>query len=127
MPVFHASDPAWARRVNDRWIVHEDLASHAAAYLDHLERSDPSRLQQSCERARRLLGSAEPMEDPKPWFYSGLFSLARPKERQTFLSAHPFLQTVLKGVPAASLRGAGEATWQKIHRLQAALASLEQK
>ncbi len=112
---------AWARRVNSRWIVHDDLARHAAAYLDHLEHSDPPRLERACRRARELAESCGVAEDPKPRFYGGLFSHATPKEKARFLRSHPFLQAVLASerdsVPV-ELQTAGADTQEKIAALR---------
>src|SRR4051794_20202758 len=66
---------AWAYRVNGRWIVHHGLDQRAKAYMDHLAGVDPRRLERSCQLAHQLARQAAP-EDPKPWFYAGLFSLA---------------------------------------------------
>src|SRR5690349_13116146 len=75
---------AWARKVNSSWIVHSDLDRHAEEYLAHLESSDPLRLELSCENARALVKLRDPFEDPKAWFYAGLFSLATPEELDRF-------------------------------------------
>lgn len=80
----------WARRVNGQWIVREGFRQTAADYLDALERTDPERLVRSCARARRMLDLRERTEDPKPWFYAGLFSLATPEEAARFLRGRDF-------------------------------------
>lgn len=112
---------AWARRVNSRWIVHDDLARHATAFLDHLEQRDAPRLERACQRARELTRSGDVAEDPKPRFYGGLFSLATPEEKARFLRAHPFLQAVLapeRDAMPAELQTAGTGTQEKIRALR---------
>lgn len=120
------SDEPWARKLNGRWIVHGGLRDAAAAYLDHLAATDPDRLARSCRQARRLVRCPGPEEDPKPWFYGGLFSLANASEAETFLSAHPLLRAV---VPVSGnirqpdeLAHASEMTRRMIRRLRHALA-----
>jgi hypothetical protein len=80
----------WAREINTRWICHGRLPEAAAAWTDYLSEVDPARLAQSARRAFRLMMSAGPAVDPKPWFYAGLFSLAEAEERKTWLKDHPF-------------------------------------
>lgn len=121
---------AWARRVNSRWIVHGGLDHTAATYLDYLEHEHPPRLVRSCELAHRLVHSpGEPAEDPKPWFYGGLFCLATAAEAKRFLSQHPFLLAVIPSLASESvipiwLASAGPGTTRKIERLKAALEDL---
>ena len=69
-----------ARRINTRWIVHHNLGHNAGLYLDHLAQTDEPRLAASCRNACLMIERCDPMEDPKPWFYAGLFSLANPDE-----------------------------------------------
>ena len=120
-------DPvAWVNRVNARWIVHHDLNRNAAAYLAHLGRVDPARHEASCRNAY-LMAHQVAIEDPKPWFYAGLFSLATPAEAARFLAAHWLTQMVTdRSGPDASPEPAhvSAATRQKIERIQAALAKL---
>lgn len=93
-----ASPPLdWARRVNRSWIVRDKLDDHAEAWLDHLAALDDGRLQRSCETARAMCGIRERLEDPKPWFYAGLFSLATAEEARRFLANH---RTTKATVPA---------------------------
>lgn len=86
---------AWVRRANRRWIVHGGLGQTAEAYLDHLARTDPSRLEHSCRNAYRLVRESGPIADPKPWFYCGLFSLAHPAEARQYLADHWLIASVL--------------------------------
>lgn len=92
---------AWARRINARWIVHGGLDDTAAAYMDRLESTDQRRLALSCRIARALTGKAGAGEDPKAWFYAGLFSMAEPVEVAEFLLGHRLVTTVLFADPVA--------------------------
>jgi hypothetical protein len=118
---------AWAKRVNSRWIVHRDLNRNAESYLDHLAQTDPARLVSSCRNAHLMTGWCDPGEDPKPWFYSGLFSLTTPEEAARFLGDH-WLTRMITASPgefaASTHENVGEATWGKITRIQAALTKL---
>ena len=122
-------DIAWARRVNSRWIVRQGLRASAAAYLDRLESIDPERLQRSCHRARRLTDRYGSAEDPKPWFYAGLFSLATREEADEFLTEHYFTLASLPGhedeVPAfPGPDSVAASTWEKILRIREGVAGL---
>lgn len=124
-----SDDILWARRVNARWIVREGLRESAAAYLDYLEATDPERLRRSCWRARRLNVLSGMTEDPKPWFYAGLFSLASAAELARFLSSCPFTLACLpaqaQAVPGSlEPESVGRATWETVLRIRAALAEL---
>lgn len=118
---------AWAKRVNSRWIVHRDLNRNAALYLDHLACTDQARLVASCRNAHLMTGWCDPMDDPKPWFYSGLFSLTTTEEAGTFLADHWLTRMVtassgeLDVTPAENLAA---TTLGKIQRIQMALTKL---
>ena len=90
---------AWARRVNSRWIVRDGFRDDAAAYLDHLARTDPGRLERSCRNAQKMMKRRIHSVDPKPWFYAGLFSLATVGEARSSLSRRWF---TLNSLPALS-------------------------
>lgn len=49
---------------------------------------DDGRLLSCCEAARALCAMRDPLSDPKPWFYAGLFSLATADEARRFLETH---------------------------------------
>lgn len=117
---------AWARKVNGRWIVHNQLNRTASAYMKHLEETDHERLLRSCRIAHRLVHALEPTEDPKPWFYGGLFSLATRPEATRFLAEHPLLASVVPALQSAEavpldVNSVNETTRHKIARLRAAL------
>lgn len=91
-----SQDPVeWVRRVNRRWIVRQGLADAAEAWLDHLQEKPDPRLRQVCENARSLVLAGNRLEDPKPWFYAGLFSLATATEARHFLGEHHFTAAAL--------------------------------
>lgn len=92
-------------RINERWIVHGGLRSNARDYLAHLEAVDLERMHRSCGMAMRVVRERRELEDPKPLFYAGLFSLATEEEAERFLAGH-----VLTGTVWRLLRGdaAGE-------------------
>jgi hypothetical protein len=118
---------AWATRVNGRWIVHHGLNQRAKAYMDHLAEVDPERLERSCQLAYRLARHAAP-EDPKPWFYAGLFSLATTEEAKEFLAHHWFTLSTLPFLgpelcPATPSGAIGQAARDKICRIRQALAT----
>lgn len=120
---------SWARRVNSRWIVRESLRESASRYLEHLERADPDRLRRSCLRARRLTDRFGESEDPKPWFYAGLFSLATPDEVEGFLTGHLFTLATIPGLAGAipGFLGRGSVsgmTWEKILRIRGGVTDL---
>jgi hypothetical protein len=118
---------AWANRVNNRWIVHRDLNRNAGLYLDHLARTDQPRLVASCRNAHVMTGWCDPMEDPKPWFYSGLFSLITPEEAGTFLADHWLTRMVTASpgeLTSTTPDSVSETTLEKIQRIQMALTKL---
>ena len=123
---------SWVRRVNARWIVRDGLRESATAYLDHLESTDPDRLSRSCSRARRVQDRSGINEDPKPWFYAGLFSLATEAEREKYLSACHFTLACLPAPSQAApgtleFERVGNATRETILRIRAAVAELAEE
>ena len=116
-----------ARRINTRWIVHHNLGHNAGLYLDHLAQTDEPRLAASCRNACLMIERCDPMEDPKPWFYAGLFSLANPDEAGRFLNHHwltSLVTAAARETAATAPAHVGEMTQDKIRRLQEALAGL---
>jgi len=117
----------WARRANACWIVHHDLGRNAASYIDHLEQGDRPRLISSCRNAYRMVWRRDSMEDPKPWFYSGLFSLVTASEAEKFLANHWLTQIATatsmetSGVFQMNVSG---ITLEKIRRIQKTMAKL---
>jgi hypothetical protein len=122
----------WAERVNSRWIAHHGLSENAEAYLSHLRQCDPDRLSKSCQRAHRLVRECKPGEDPKPWFYAALFSLATEGEVRQFLADHWFTRvagpatTAQAGIQSEPAQVGGE-TREKLDRIRQALRRLEQE
>ncbi len=78
----------WAARLNKRWIVHHGLGHRADEWMAYLAETDPGRLRKSCEMARAMIRRWGQIGDPKPWFYSGLFSTANVPEARRFLAGH---------------------------------------
>lgn len=84
----HPDYIAWAKHVNERWIVHAGLRESTQAYLQHLSETDTPRLYESCRIAFDLVEKGRPDVDPKPRFYSGLFCHSNLQEIQRFLQHH---------------------------------------
>lgn len=84
----HMSPVDWVRRVNRSWIVHNNLNDQADAWVNYLADLGDPRLESSCEVAREMCDLRDPMDDPKPWFYAGLFHLATAPEAKRFLDTH---------------------------------------
>lgn len=84
----HMSPVEWAKRINRSWIVHNNLNDQAEAWIGYLAESEDPRLEVSCEAAQTMCDRREPLDDPKPWFYAGLFHLATPAEALRFLDVH---------------------------------------
>lgn len=78
----------WAKRINRTWIVRHRLNHQAEAWLEHLADFPHGRLVRSCEIARAMCDLRGPLQDPKPWFYAGLFHLATASEAFRFLDKH---------------------------------------
>ena len=85
----------WAGRVNQAWFVRGGLKEHATDWMKYLMQEDDGRLLPSCEAARTMCGLRDPLEDPKPWFYAGLFSLATAEEARRFLETHRVTKAVI--------------------------------
>lgn len=84
----HMSPVDWVKRINRSWIVHNNLNDRAEAWVNHLAEENDPRLMRSCELARTMCDLREPLDDPKPWFYAGLFHLATAEEALRFLDTH---------------------------------------
>ncbi|MES2657650.1 MAG: hypothetical protein V4689_03475 [Verrucomicrobiota bacterium] len=78
----------WAKLVNRTWIVHNNLNNSAQDWMDYLAGLNDGRLIPSCEIARAMCRVRDPLDDPKPWFYAGLFHLATAEEARRFLPNH---------------------------------------
>jgi hypothetical protein len=121
----------WARRVNRSWLVRSNLNEHSEAWLDYLAELDDGRQLKSCEIARALCDRRRPEDDPKPWFYSGLFQLATAGEAKCFLDTHRVTKAL---VPAMAedpevrlwLDRVGPETSELINRIRQNLAQVRQ-
>ena len=78
----------WVKRVNRSWIVHNNLNDQAEAWVTYLADLNDERLEPSCELARTMCDLRDPLDDPKPWFYAGLFHFATAAEAKRFLDTH---------------------------------------
>jgi hypothetical protein len=118
---------AWVKRANARWITHYSLSLDAEAYMNHLTQVDARRLLASSHNAYLMVWQHDQREDPKPWFYSGLFSLATEDEARKFLAEHWLTRCVTAlsmdffMLPFESMN---EITLEKIRRLRGAVAKL---
>jgi hypothetical protein len=118
----------WAKRINRSWIVRSDLNKHADAWLEHLAALDDGRLLESCRAARDMCHLRERADDPKPWFYAGLFHLATAPEARRFLETHRVTKAAIPSmVDDESVRlwldRVGPETHELIARLRSALHS----
>jgi ATP-dependent helicase/nuclease subunit B len=116
----------WAKRINRGWFVRNGLADAAAAWLAHLEETDPARLLGSCDIARALSRGPDRVNDPKPWFYGGLFSLATEAEARKFLANYRLTSAIIPALatdPEANqwVAGLKPATQELIARLRTAV------
>jgi hypothetical protein len=110
--------------VNATWLVQGGLDATAEEYLRHLEVTDWRRLEHSCRNARRLLEQRDPSEDPKAWFYAGLFSLATPEEIEQFLPNHWMTRAAVMATSVEAPDGVSNAALQKVRRIRDALSQL---
>jgi hypothetical protein len=121
----------WAGRVNRSWLVWGGLNDSAHSWMKYLEEADDGRLLRSCESARAMCGIRTPHEDPKPWFYAGLFKLATVAEAERFLGKHP---TTLAAIPSMAntdvsrqwMGRVGPEARELMVRLRQGIASLNQ-
>lgn len=89
------ADLAKVRRVNQSWIVRGRLKESAAAWIDHLRLTDPTRLEKSCWLALFLTRYRKNLlRDPKPLFYAGLFAFATRREIAARLDPHPMTRAI---------------------------------
>ena len=119
----------WVKRVNNSWLVRRGLDERAREWLDYLASCDDGRLLRSCRAARAMCGLREQLEDPKPWFYAGLFSLANAAEAARFLQHHRITTAALPSMAGDEnvvlwLDQAGDDTRGLVLRLRTSLARL---
>jgi hypothetical protein len=91
----HLPPVEWVHRVNNTWIVRAGLEERAREWLDYLNGLNDGRLLPSCKAARAMCGLREPLDDPKPWFYAGLFSLATSEEAVRYLQHYRITMAAL--------------------------------
>lgn len=91
----HLPPVEWVNRVNNSWIVRGGLDGRAREWLDYLASLDDGRLLRSCHAARAMCGLRDPLEDPKPWFYAGLFNLATSEEAARYLQPYRITMAAL--------------------------------
>lgn len=116
----------WARRVNHSWLVRCDLNVHTEAWLDHLATLDDGRLVKSCEIARKLCAVRNHDDDPKLWFYSGIYQLATAAEAERFLETHQVTKATVPSIiqnieNLAWINQLGKETLELFSRLRLAL------
>lgn len=119
----------WVKRVNRTWLVKGRLNEHADDWMKHLAATDDGRLRRSCEIARAMCSLRQPLNDPKPWFYAGLFSLATADEAKRFLATHRITRAAIPSMHGDEdvilwLDRAGSETHGLIDRLRAGIAGL---
>ncbi len=121
----------WAQRVNRSWLVRSNLNDHTEAWLNYLASLDDGRLLKSCQIARSMCDYRQHDDDPKPWFYSGVFQLATASEAKRFLDTHRVTKAT---VPAMAddpevhlwLDRVGPETRELLARLRLGLARLRE-
>lgn len=119
----------WARRVNRSWLVRSNLNEHTEAWLDYLAGLDDGRLLKSCAFARAMCEIRQNDDDPKPWFYSGIFQLATAAEAKRFLDTHRVTKATVPAMAADPevhlwLDRVGPETRELLDRLRRGLARL---
>jgi hypothetical protein len=119
----------WVRRVNRTWIVRNGLSERAEEWLTYLEQTGGARLEKSCELAQAMSRLRDRSEDPKPWFYAGLFSMVTADEARQFLANHrltPASAPALWDDDGVKkwISGIGPETRELLERLRMALMAL---
>lgn len=117
----------WVKRVNNSWLVRGGLDARTREWLDYLASCDDGRLLPSCEAARAMCGLREKLEDPKPWFYAGLFSRATAAEAARFLQPYRITTAALPSMAGDEnvilwLDRVGDETRDLVLRLRTSLA-----
>lgn len=119
----------WVRRINRSWIVHNNLNDQAEAWVDYLTELNDGRLESSCEIARSMCDLRDPLDDPKPWFYAGLFHLASAAEAVRFLDRHRVTKATVPVMEEDEsvrlwINRISQETRELLERLREALASI---
>lgn len=92
--------------------------------MRHLSALDPARLELACRNAHVLMEQRERWEDPKPWFYAGVFSRATEEEVTRFLGRHPFTRAAVSRDEDVLSTETSTRGMEKLLRIRAALAGL---
>lgn len=77
-----------------------------------------------------MCGMRDPLQDPKPWFYAGLFSLATCEEARRFLGPHRVTKACVPAMAedeevALWLDRVGSETRELVQKLREGLARLQ--
>ena len=66
-------------------------------------------------------------EDPKPWFYAGLFSLATPEEAERFAGTHWLTSSAIAEEQDPRLTAESPELIEKLGRIREALARVRRE
>jgi hypothetical protein len=126
----HLTAYDWVKRINRSWIVRHQLNDHADAWLAYLAESDAGRLEASCLMAQKMCDRRMKTDDPKPWFYAGLFHLATVDEARRFLDLHRVTKATVPAMAADEsvclwLDRVSPETRELLARLRQALLQVE--
>lgn len=122
----------WAKRVNRSWLVHSKLDERAEAWLEYLANLDDGRLLPACEDARAMCEQRNRLDDPKPWFYAGLFNPATVDEAKRFLANHRITKAAIPSMENDAdvvlwMDRVGPETRDLIDRLRKGVARVRQE
>jgi len=120
-----SSAEVWLRKVNQTWLVRSDLAKNASDYLDHLQSSDPERLDKTCRLVVGVMRLAPRDADPKPRFYGALFCFATDEEQERFLAGHRFTRLALPSCTLQSIASAdfAQPSLETLNEVRQAIAA----
>lgn len=99
--------------------------------MNYLEQAQDGRLLVSTAAARTMCGWRKREDDPKPWFYSGLFHLADADEARQFLGMHRVTRAVVPSMREDEdvrlwMDRVGPETVEMIQRLRKAVDGIGQ-
>lgn len=97
--------------------------------MKRLAELNDGRLRKSCEIAHSMCMFRDRTTDPKPWFYSGLFSMATEKEAIEFLGTHRITKALVPSMRNDEgvrlwLERVGPETHELVNRIRAGLDHL---